>query len=453
MKDELRRRDATGLAELVAAGECTAAELTDWAIQRIERWDPELNTVAARGFEAARDRAKGAMSGPFAGVPFLVKDLLAYPGLPHAFGARVFAGAPAAAGSALSARFDAAGLVVLGKSTTSELGLLGSTETALCGVTKNPWRAGISAMGSSGGSAAAVAAGLVPFAHASDGGGSIRIPASANGLFGFLPGRGRVADNGQPAPVDLVREHCVSRSVRDSARLLEATAVEPIGEMVQERLRIGVYDQTLMGEGPDPEVADALQATAKLCASLGHEVEAAPPPPIDGWAMSDAFFTLCGAMVGQVMAMTSQAIGRPVGPDDFEPFTLELVEWAQGLGEDAVPKAMAACDDLGAQMRAFLETYDVVLCPTIPVVPWALGTLAPDLGRAELIRRTERLAGYTAIHNVAGGPAMSVPLGTSPDGLPIGSHFAAAPGQEARLLGLAYQLEEAAPWAGRLPLR
>jgi len=457
---DLSRLDAIDQAALVARGEVSALELTEAAIRRIEAIEPTIHAIASADFTAARARAALPPKGPLGGVPFLIKDLLPYPGQRCAFGSRLFRANVASEGSPYTDRLDAAGLITLGKSTTSELGLLGSTETLLHGVTRNPWDLARSAAGSSGGAAAAVASGMVPIAHASDGGGSIRIPASVTGLFGFKPGRGRCVSTAQPSFFDLLSEHCVSRSVRDSALLLSITedrsnaSLPPLGYVdrpLARSLRIGFYAQTLMGDAPDPEIAAALQRAASLCQSLGHEVAPAPPPDVDAPALSDAFFTLAGASMDQLATMMLGVLGRPVGPDDLEPFTLSLIERFRASPGDAAPRAVAAVELAGERMRAYLNGYDVVLCPTVPVAPFAIGTLAPTLDRETLIRRTEKLAGYTPIHNMAGVPAMSVPLFTASAGWPIGIHFAARVGGEATLLGLAYQLEEAAPWRDRWP--
>ncbi len=458
--NDLSRLDAVAQASLVARGEVSALELVEAAIRRIEALEPSIHALASHDFAAARARAAQRPTGPLGGVPFLVKDILPYPGQRCAMGSRLFRGNVAREGSPYTERLDAAGLISLGKSTTSEFGLLGSTETLLEGVTHNPWDLTRSATGSSGGSAAAVASGMVPLAHASDGGGSIRIPAAACGLFGFMPSRGRLVSAGPGMPFDLLRDHCVSRSVRDSALLLSLTEDRsgrvgpPVGYVdrpLARRLRIGFYSRTLMGDAPDPEIAKALEQTVALCTRLGHELVEAPLPDLDAPVLSAGFFTVAGAGMAGLAASMQGMLGRPVGPDDFEPFTLSLIDWYRGLPSGALERAMASFEDAGRRMRSYLEGYDVVLCPTVPVAPFALGTLSPRLDRETVIRRTEKLAGYTPIHNIAGVPAMSVPLFTAPAGWPIGSHFAARQGEEATLLGLAYQLEEAAPWRDRWP--
>jgi amidase len=374
-------------------------------------------------------------------------------------GSRLFARNLASHPTPYSDRLDDAGLIVIGKTTTSEFGLLGSTETILEGVTHNPWDPTRSAGGSSGGSAAAVASRMVPVAHASDGGGSIRIPAAMNGLFGFMPGSGRVVATAPDNMHGLLIDHCVSWSVRDSALLLSLTEqgegpAPPIGFVTgpsTTRLRIGVYTRTLMGMQPSDAIRSALESTGAICTQLGHAVIETDPPPLDGPALRDAFFTLAGASLSQLFESMEPMLGRPVDDRDVEPFTLSLVEWFRRLPSAAITQAMMTLEASRRQMGTFLERFDVTLCPTIPSSPPALGTLAPVLERDELIQRTEQLAGYTPVHNIAGVPAMTVPLHFANNGWPIGSHFAATSGREATLLSLAYELEEAVPWRHRRP--
>lgn len=459
MSNELANLDAIAQAQLVKTGQVSALELVDAAIARIEAVEPDLHALAAVDFEGARRRALSPPRGPLGGVPFLVKDVIVYPGLRHALGSRLFANNIASTPTPYSRRLDAAGLIVIGKTTTSEFGLLGSTETLLEGVTHNPWDPSRSAGGSSGGSAAAVASRMVPFAHASDGGGSIRIPAAMNGLFGFMPGAGRVVASSPGNLQGILIDHCVSWSVRDSALLLSlteqtGTGTPPTGFVTgpsKKRLRIGVYTRTLMGEQPSDPIQAALQSTVAICTRIGHEIVESDPPPVNGPAIRDAFFTVAGGSLAQLFDSMEPMLGRPVGEQDVEPFTLSLVEWFRSLRPTAMEEAMKTFAEVRRQMAGFLDRYDVTLCPTIPVELFELGTLAPVLGFAELIRRTEQLAGYTPVHNMAGVPAMSVPLHVGSHGWPIGSQFAAASGGEATLLGLAYELEAAMPWRDRRP--
>lgn len=456
--DYIARLDGVAQAELVARGELSALELIDACQRRFELVNPLLNAVVAVDFDAARVCARTRLDGPFAGVPFLFKDVCAVPGLRCAFGSRLFASHVPVAGSAFSERVAGAGLITVGKSATSELGLLGSTETLLEGVTHNPWQLTLSASGSSGGAAAAVAAGIVPLAHASDGGGSIRGPAAAAGLFGLKPSRGRTlpssASSGSPFDA-LLSDGCISRSVRDTAlflSLVEAPGKLPqlgyVREASRRELRIGYTSTTLFGTEPEADCLAALESTLALCRELGHRVEQAPAPRIDGRALSVAYFTCAGASLAGMVETLQPLLGRAIGPDDLEPFTLELIAAAR----DALARGVDVRGSFEAAGRRYLDAlaaYDLLLTPTYATRPWQLGWLSPLLARDELIARTERAVCYTPIHNVAGCPAMSVPLHWAPDGVPIGSHFAAAPGREDILLGLAYQLEQARPWAQR----
>jgi amidase len=454
--------DAVEMAELVRAGEITADELAETCRSLADRY-AGLNAVAAYaeppGGGSAADPDRG---GPLAGVPFAVKELLAWPGLPWSMGSRLFAANPAPGLSPYAERLRTAGLRVLYSTTSSEVGLLGSTESALHGVTRNPWREGISAGGSSGGSAALVAAGIVPVAHGSDAGGSLRVPASINGVFGFKPSTRRLAPTGPEVPglQALVIDHCMSRSVRDSAAVLAATertaadAVHPpIGLVTGPdagRLRISLLTTTLMGAEPEPAVLREVDRAAALCSSLGHAVEPVKLPAIDGPATSFAFFAAAAVTMAGIAAMVTPMLGRPPGPDELEPFSLELIDWAATLGPDVLAESERAYSVAAqAYLRLFDDT-DVVLSPTLARLPWPVGHLAPDAGRETLVRRTEEAVGYTPIHNPAGCPAMSVPLGHA-DGLPVGVHFAARPGADRVLLSLAYELEAASPWAHLRP--
>jgi amidase len=453
----LARLDGVAQAELVQKGELSAGDLLDACQARIEALDPLLRTIPTLDFDRAR-RAP-SVRGPFGGVPFLMKDVSPYPGLPWRLGARAFARNVAPVGTPFTERLDAAGLVTIGKSATSQLGLLGSTETLLEGITHNPWELSYSAAGSSGGAAAAVAAGLVPLAHANDGGGSIRVPASVCGLFGFKPSRGRTVAAALASSDfgDLVSDHCVTRSVRDSALFLSITedregALPPVGHVKgpsARRLRVGAWTQTLMGEAPDAAVARAHDEALALLEQLGHEVVPLTAPPVDGATLRDGFFLVAGFAMSDLVHFLTQTQGRTPSRDDLEPFTWALVEEARRSGPGALRAAREAFARLARAYVAHIERVDVVLTPTLATPPWRIGHFSPVLDRQELIARTARAVSYTAIHNVAGCPAMSVPLAWSDEGLPLGAHFAAAPGADAVLLALAYELEAARPWSER----
>lgn len=450
----LSKLDATAQAELCARGEVSPAELFDACIERIDALNELLGAVVT----VARDRPEPAKRGPLFGVPFLVKDASPWPGLRWSMGSRLFATNVARQTTPFAKRLAEAGLVCAGKTATSEFGLLGSTETLLEGVTHNPWDLSRSATGSSGGSAAAVAAGLVPFAHANDAGGSIRIPASACGLFGFKPSRGRTvpAIFGGSDFADLTSDHFVSRSVRDGALLLsiveDRAAADPVGfvrEPVARALRIATFTRTMSGAEPDAPVRRAHEQAVALLAELGHVVEPIAPPTYDAAALGDAFFLVAGAAIAGVVDLVDRQRGVPVQERELEPFTWALVRGASERGREGLAAARAAFETAARSYREATRDHDVVLTPTIATEPWPLGHLSPVLERDELVVRTARAVGYTPIHNVVGCPAMSVPLAFPQGGLPIGAHFAARPGADALLLGLAYQLERARPWKDR----
>jgi amidase len=333
----------------------------------------------------------------------------------------------------------------VGKSATSEFGLLGSTETWLEGVTHNPWRLTLSASGSSGGAAAAVAAGIVPLAHASDGGGSIRGPAASAGLFGLKPSRGRTLRS-SPAASEfdtLLSDGCISRSVRDTALFLstvEADSELPrlghVREPSSRRLHIGYTLNTLFGTEPDAECRRALESTVALCRELGHRVEATPAPRVDAALLSRAFFTFAGRSLGGMVQMLEPLLGRQLIAAAQQPAARDLD--VRGVFERATQTYLEA-----------LAPFDLLLTPTYATPPWELGWLSPSLPHEELIARTERAVCYTPIQTIAGTPAMSVPLYWTADDLPIGSHFAAARGREDVLLELAHELELARPWTER----
>jgi len=439
------RIDATELARRIRDGEVDADAVLARAQDRMER--SGLNAVVATGRVAGGD-------GPFAGVPTLVKDLLPFPGLPITMGCRLFQQNIPTDALPYTEALSASGLVVLGVSASSELGLLGSTETALHGVTRNPWGPELSAGGSSGGAAAAVAAGLVPIAHASDGGGSIRLPAALHGLVGFKAsgGASAVATPMESPMSALVSEGCVSWSVRDTDAYLAATAASPrplYGAADPGRLRVGVYLKDAFGRAPGPDARAAVERAAALLESLGHRVDWVDGPDLDGAAVSSAFFTCAGAVLTGLEQMMAPMLGRPLQAGDVEPFTLALLE--RFRRRPALPEALAQVQAQGAALASFLGRHDVALSPTVGGERPRLGHLAPHLPIDVLLARTERLAAYTAAHNMAGAPAVSLPLHVDDDGLPVGVQLGAAPGQDQVLMRLAYQLEAAAPWTGRRP--
>jgi amidase len=459
--DALGDRDATALAAAIRDGEVTAAEALEAAIARSERVNGELNFVAAETYEFARERAGSELTGPFAGVPTLIKDLLPVVGLPTHYGSRAFAENVATEQPPYTDALLAAGLVPFGKSTTPEFGLTATTEPLLGGATKNPWDTTRSSGGSSGGAAVAVAARVVPVAHASDGGGSIRIPASCNGLFGLKPSRGRTVITG---PLDGSRlpisvNGCVSLSVRDTAAWLAfteqtgETAVLPPTGLVDgastQRLRIALHIPDARGREPDPEVRAAIESAAALCSELGHDVRAGGPQ-LQGQQFSDDFIVLWAAGAAEVVALVRQQAPDVQLDQVLEPLTLDLAEHYQRYGEAGLGAAVDRLLQVQPVFDAFFSDVDVLLTPVLAKAPLPLGEIAPTLGM-EGFGKVLDYVGYTPLQNVAGAPAMSVPLAWTESGLPIGAHFSAPSGQERRLLELAYELEQARPWASRRP--
>ena len=460
--DALGDLDATGVAAAVRDGHITAAEALEAAIARSERVNPELNFITSPLYEYGRTRAAETLSGPFAGVPTLIKDLMPMTGQPTKYGSRAFASNIAREQPPFMDALLAAGLVPFGKSTTPEFGLTATTETLLGGATKNPWDVTKSSGGSSGGAAVAVAARVVPIAHASDGGGSIRIPASCNGLFGLKPSRGRTVLSGAPdRGLEISVNGCVSRSVRDTAAWLAAieasgdgAAFPPVGVVSApntQRLRIALDIPNALGHEPDAEVRAAVEATAELCRSLGHTVTEGKPT-IDGPQFSADFILLWAFGAAEVVQLVQSQAG-PNAPLDqlLEPLTLELAQHAQQQGLPALQAAIGRLHAVEAAYAAFFEsTADVYLTPVLAKPPVPLGTIDGAKGMA-VFNTLNDYVGYTPMQNIAGAPAMSVPLGSSSAGLPIGIHFSSSKGQEKRLLELAYELEQAQPWADRKP--
>lgn len=490
--DDYRSRDATGLAELVANRQVTPTEVMEAAIARYEAVNPMLNAVVSTRFEAALAEAERATTGPFAGVPFLIKDLTSEVGEPVTFGSVFFRDFVGVFTPEVVHRFRRTGLVSLGRTNAPELGLLPVTEPVLHGATRNPWSLEHSPGGSSGGAGAAVAAGIVPMAHASDGGGSIRIPGSACGLFGMKPTRGRVPLAPAGASDYLSTSFCLSRSVRDSAILLDAIAGAEGGgrftpapprspyrrhaEVDPPSLRIAYITTDFEGNRIHPQCVAAVERTAAMLEELGHHVAEAPPP-VDGAAVRLAFLDWWKAMphaaflevlavveqrtmgralrriLGDLRAMRAvgKVVTRGTGMDAFEPFTWELVE--RGLDLTAGELLMATTVLQGASYRfaEFLVAHDVLLTATLGEPTKRIGELDQRVPFDEFEQQLSRYVPYTPVANFTGMPAMTVPLHRDPEGLPMGSHFMGRHGDEATLLQLAGQLERAYPWFDDYP--
>jgi amidase len=466
--DEVFRLDATALAGLVRSGEVHPAELAEAAIARIEALNPRLNAVTARLYEKARKQAARTLpDGPFKGVPFLVKDLSAVAGAPLTYGSRLFQHNKAIRHEIAVRRAVEAGFVILGKTSTAEFGLLPTTEPLLFGPTRNPWDRTRSAGGSSGGSAAAVASGMVSIAQGGDGGGSIRIPASYCGLFGLKPSRGRAVPPLRPSPGDLAVNLCLSRSVRDTARFLEISqrrgrravfAPLPfIGGPAKRRLRIAYMAKDLQGRAPEPQVAQAFEEVVKQCADLGHRLEEAAPA-VPGEEAIQHFLALWAAgpsfMVKNFWLLQVKTFCRRPPEEMFEPWTMGLANWfiaEEKAHPGPLARAVAFFRKVEQEIDAFFSRYDVYLTPVLRGLPVRIGEHAPTVPFETLFERCSNHISYTPLHNAVGTPAMSVPLSMSSQGLPIGSQFAARAGDERTLLQLAYELEEARPWAHLWP--
>jgi amidase len=458
------RLDAHGQAALVRSGSLEASGLVEAAIVRIEALDPQLQALSHRAFALARRDAAAldsghadfASRGAMEGVPWLPKDSLDYPGMPTRSCSRGRSGVLVEHGYPYVDRLINQGLVAVGKSSMPEFGLLASTESLLGPVTRNPWSLAHSPGGSSGGAAAAVAAGLVPFAHGSDGGGSIRLPSSCCGVVGLKPGRDSTVRVRSRHVVEdlLVADSLHSRSVRDTAWAFAATHLQAGRAMVARpsprRLRIAVFEQGLRGVAPHPQVRDAIARTVDLCASLGHRVERADWP-LEGDEFLTAFEDLWSHLAADAVDATTALIGGRRIEDAVEPWTLGLAARARNLHSQALEAAYRQIADLPRRLSAFFDTYDVALSPVVSAPPPLVGTFAPEVPMDALMKTMFEWIDYTPLQNMAGTPAISLPLHHDLHGLPIGSMFAADRGQEDMLLALAYELEAAAPWADRWP--
>ncbi len=466
--------DALGLAELIARKQITSTELVEAAIERAERHNPTLNALVYEMYGAAREAAREAdrngSSAPFHGVPFLLKDILGNcAGVPTTCASRFLEGVPADHESELVTRFRRSGLIPIGKTNCSELGILPTAESQLHGPCRNPWDTDRSTGGSSGGSAAAVAAGIVPVAHASDGGGSIRIPASCCGVVGMKPTRAR--NTFAPLVGDimngLVVEHAVSRSVRDSAALLDCTAGPGIGDpyvapaperpYLEEvsrdpgRLRLAAWSRSPRGVDVDPECRAAIEKTAAVLSELGHEVEEVVPP-LDAETITEAFIAIWTAGAAATIDLLQLRGGRSATRELFEPLTWALYERGHAISAPDYQRAVALVQLASRQIAAFFETHDAWFTTTLAAPPLPLGSFD---GRETDVEKAfapivEHLS-FTPVFNATGQPAISLPLHWTSGGLPVGVQFAGRFGDEGSLFRLAAQLETALPWRDRKP--
>jgi len=487
MKAELIESDAIGLGRMVRDGEIKSSELVEMTIERIEQVNPKLNAVIYKMYDEARTLAeqwdKEISSGKkidavFSGVPFLLKDLIAeYGGVPLHEGSSAVKGYISKVDTELVKRHKAAGLITIGKTNTPEFGCLPTTEPELFGPTINPWNPDIIPGGSSGGSAVAVATGIVPLAHGNDGGGSIRIPASCNGIFGLKPTRARnpmgpyFGDVGNGIAV----EHGLSRTVRDSAALLDATSGTAIGDpyyappkkrpYLEEvgaevgRLKIGYMTSIPFGwsfaNNIDPECEKSVRDAAKLCESLGHQVEEINPEDLSYKNLFMHFGTIFSSTTGHIVQFWERELGKEISQDQLEPVTwLVYQNAATRTGADYLV-AIEECQRFSRKVAHWFQNgnYDILLNTTLTVPPVKPGRLvAENLRKAgKAIQLMNQLTAFTFVYNVTGQPAMSVPLYWTADNIPIGIQFAAPFGEEGLLFRLAAQLEKERPWIDRKP--
>ncbi|WP_028237007.1 amidase [Pseudomonas brassicacearum] len=465
--------DATALAEWVRRGEVQPGELLETAIERLERVEPQLNAVAERLYDSAREAARKPQAGQglLAGVPTLIKDLFSpVDGAAMTNGSRALGDCRADFESEVVARLRRAGCQVMGTSTSPEFGTSYTTESVRFGATRNPWSTDHSAGGSSGGAAALVAARVVPFAHGNDGGGSLRVPASCCGVFGFKPSRGLMPSGpimgegwaGMGTP------HAITLSVRDSAALLDATAGMDLGapyaapiqalpyvmavQADPKPLRIALVEQ-LEPWPTSPQSLQAVGEAARLCESLGHRVEPVSLP-VGLLEFLDHVFSIIGASTRRYVDLLGQMRGFAVQAEELEVRTRIILRDKGNVSGAQYVAAVEWIHALGRQLAVFMQDYDVILTPVLTREPVPIGELDLQdvcMSLDQLLERYHSYAPFTALFNASGQPAMSVPLSWSANGLPMGAHFAGRFGEESTLLALAAQLERAQPWRGRVP--
>ena len=455
--------DATAQADLIKKGEVSIEEMVISAINRIEAVDGYLNAVVTRSFEKALLTAKNHNGkGPFPGVPYLIKDLLNHKGVRATGGSRMFANRIADRNSTnVQAAFDM-GLISLGKTNTPEFGLLGVTESLLFGPARNPWNINHSPGGSSGGSAAAVASGMVSIASASDGGGSIRVPASCCGIVGLKPTIHRTIDDAQPnRPIDLSVRFVHTRSVRDTITALHHmqslgnSKLKPVPANIypkEKQFRIGMITTNMLGQEAEPEVKNAIENSALICQNLGHQVDEIKPF-INGDRFTNSFLTMWAYGAKGIIDLAQQNfVSKEISIDSLlEPWTLDLGKWFDAQPEGNVELAVSRLKEDTLNTRKLFESYDFILSPVTQTVAPKIGSMAPDINFDTLLERSLNFITFTPLANVTGDPAISLPMHWSSTGLPIGTHLHASYGNEDELLELSLQLEEAKPWSNQRP--
>jgi len=454
--DALGELDSVGLVEALHRGDVSVPDVVEAAIARVERVDPELNAVAFRAFDRARTEARDPHAGYFSGVPSFLKDNVDVQGMPTQEGTDSYTGKPQPRDGDFARMYLATGLVPLGKTQLSEYGFSAAAEHPRLGAVRSPWSTEHVAGASSAGSAALVAAGAVPIAHANDGGGSIRIPAAVNGLIGLKPTRDRLAQDkmARDMPVRIVSDGVLTRSVRDTAaffreaeKVYRALHLPPVGDITRpgrRRLRVAL-NTSGMGIGAGPEVAGLTEDVGRLLEDLGHKVE-----PVDNLIVPDSFrddFLLYWSMLAMFLVRTGRRRHRGTwAPHNLDNLTLGLDRHSRS-NLHRLPGAIRRIKQSSRLSQTFFQQYDVILTPTLAVSTPKVGHLDPTQDYDTIMGRLLEWVAFTPLQNATGDPAISLPLATTADGMPHGMMFAAGAGREAVLLELAYELEEARPWA------
>lgn len=453
--DALGNLDAVGVAESIRSGDISAQEAIEAAIARAEKVNPALNALSLEMFAHAREQAANPWQGELAGVPTFIKDNDDVEGFPTTHGSRALALHPAKRSSKFVDQFHSLGLIPLGKTTMPEFGLTGTTESNTHGATRNPWNIKHSTGGSSGGSAAMVAAGVVPIAHGNDGGGSTRIPAACCGLVGLKPTRGRLVnvEGSHLLPVNLVHQGVLTRSVRDTAvfyagaekhyRNKELPDIGLVNGPAKQRLRIGFFT-----DGPEHYLSDsdsvsAVHEAARLCVELGHQVEEIAFPY--DTALGEDFLLYWAMLAFMFHRFGSSVYGKPMKRRDLEPLTLGLSKYFS-RNMYKMPMALKRLRAFKAIYEKAFAGYDVMLSPVLGHPPPQIGYLGPNVRFDSTMERLRRFVPFTAVQNVSGGPGIALPIGVSRRGVPVGVQFYAPFGEDRRLLELAFELEQAHPW-------
>ncbi|OBK12885.1 amidase [Mycobacterium asiaticum] len=453
--DALGELDAVGLAEALRSRQLSPQEVVEAAIARSEAVNDRLNALAYRSYDSAREEAAREVDGFFAGVPTFIKDNIDVAGQPTMRGTDAWQPYPAKSDSEVARLVLGTGLISLGKTQLSEFGFSGAAEHARLGPVRNPWHPDYTAGASSSGSGAFVAAGVVPIAHANDGGGSIRIPAACNGLVGLKPSRGRLPLDPElrRLPVVIVANGVLTRSVRDTAaffreveRSYRSRRLPPIGDVTRpekQRLKIAVLTRSVDHES-SPEVKDLTLKTATLLEELGHRIEHVETPPV-ATTFGDDFVLYWGLLALAQVRTGRLTFGKTFDASRLDNLTLGLARHAT-RNLHRIPRAIMRLRGARRESAPFFATYEAVLTPTVAAEPPRIGYLSPT-DYQQVIDRLSRWVAFTPLQNVTGDPAISLPLAQSADGLPVGMMLSAAIGSEARLLQLAFELEEARPWA------